>query len=297
MWQPWTIAVILTTTLFAQHSAPQLPGVTPPDVLRFINNFFLPSSSFPGPPPSPTIMCRVEQRLTSTATTAETSTQHEYVVSTIIYTISTYHLELILFHRVDLMVWFLTVPRVGSPLLGVMLLFQSSLFNFALHSQEVFFSRRNQTQISAKHRAAGQAVVSVESGDGDKCHCHNNNNSSLEWNEIINILLIRVIWTQHNTTIGRRWAQLSSHNGGLWHILKLRYSCFCNIGVWPQNSSHKICIESTIISGRTLWKFSFHETILLFKVYFLIYILSCNKLFSIAVFLPLVVFLAAKAAQ
>ena len=78
------------------------------------------------------------------------------------------------------MVWFLTVPRVGSPLLGVMLLFQSSLFNFALHSQEVFFSRRNQTQISAKHQAAGQAVVSVESGDGDKCHCHNNNNSSLE---------------------------------------------------------------------------------------------------------------------
>ena len=140
------------------------------------------------------------------------------------------------------MVWFLTVQRVGAPAVGVMLLFQSSLFNFALHSQEVFFSRRNQTQISAKPStklpAKQRAVVAVESGD--KCHCHNNNNSSLEWNEIINILLIRVIWTvwtQHNTTIGRRWARLSSHNVGLWHIEKLGYSCFCNIGVSPQNRS------------------------------------------------------------
>ena len=80
------------------------------------------------------------------------------------------------------MIWFLTVPRVGAPAVGVMLLFQSSLFNFALHSQEVFFSRRNQTQISAKPStklpAKQRAVVAVESGD--KCRCHNNNNYSLE---------------------------------------------------------------------------------------------------------------------
>ena len=78
----------------------------PPSLVPALTNNNVPSE------PAPHIGCHYLQH----------KHQHEYVVSTIIYTISTYHLELISFHHVStsLIQWFGSLQfRVLAPLLLV----------------------------------------------------------------------------------------------------------------------------------------------------------------------------------